>query len=85
MDSWLPSQGVHQIDVVKIDVEGAEDLVMGGMSETLIHCPPRVFIIETTPQSLAYRTLVKHGFGVVSLDDVGGGVQNYGFVKATRS
>jgi FkbM family methyltransferase len=48
LDDYL--RGLNaEIGLIKIDVEGAEGLVLGGMRETLANRPPRTMIVEFTP------------------------------------
>lgn len=42
----------RRVDVAKIDVEGAETLVLGGMRETLERSPGATFFIECHPPPL---------------------------------
>jgi FkbM family methyltransferase len=67
LDSWFAE---HQVDpaLIKIDVEGAEDLVVGGMAQTLRTRPPRRIVCETTPGSDADRLLSQHGYVSRPLD-----------------
>ncbi len=44
--------GDRQVDVIKMDVEGAEGLALRGMLQTLRRCRP-VLLMEYTPSSLA--------------------------------
>ena len=50
VDDYLP---MHQrVDVVKIDVEGAELRALRGMTETILRCRPRLIVVETIDQNL---------------------------------
>jgi FkbM family methyltransferase len=45
-DGWAAGAGLDRLDVVKIDIEGAEILALRGMRETLRALRPRVVAIE---------------------------------------
>lgn len=45
-DDWWRAAGCPPMDVVKIDVEGAEADVIAGMTEALEHCRPRLVVVE---------------------------------------
>jgi FkbM family methyltransferase len=70
LDGWFAE---HQVDpaLVKIDVEGAEDLVVGGMVQRLRARPPRRIVCETMRGSDADRMLLQHGYRVRPLDAAG--------------
>ncbi len=59
------------IDLIKIDVEGAELMVLNGAERTLRERPPRRWIIETEPGSKACRLLTSHGYREEHLDPAG--------------
>jgi FkbM family methyltransferase len=46
LDAWAERTGLDRLDVVKVDVEGAEILALRGMRETLERLKPRVLAIE---------------------------------------
>jgi len=52
VDTLLAARGIAHADVVKIDVEGAEMLVLQGMEKLLAGSRP-VLIVETDPELLA--------------------------------
>ena len=53
MDTFLNEHTeIKQIDFVKIDVEGAELLVLEGMSETISSNPELIILIEYNPKAL---------------------------------
>ena len=45
-DEWAADDGLDRLDVVKLDVEGAEILVLRGMRETLRRLRPRLVVVE---------------------------------------
>lgn len=51
IDSLLKVLGISKVDIVKIDVEGHEYKVIGGMREILTKNPPRVLIMEVNRNS----------------------------------
>ena len=51
-DDWAAEVGLDRLDAVKIDVEGAEELVIQGMRESLIRLRPRLLIVEAKERSL---------------------------------
>jgi FkbM family methyltransferase len=72
-DRWRQARGVDRVDLMKIDVEGAEALVLRGMTETLAKAPPAGIICEShglggTHQDEARRMLVANGYQPVDLD-----------------
>jgi FkbM family methyltransferase len=46
LDEYCQSQHVSRIDVLKVDVEGAEEQVIEGASGLLRDCPPRLVMLE---------------------------------------
>lgn len=52
LDSFLPASGVEKVDFVKIDVEGAELLVLEGMREIIKNSPNLTMLIEYNPTAL---------------------------------
>jgi FkbM family methyltransferase len=75
-DAWLQSTPVPRIDLMKIDVEGAETHVLSGMRRAFETVPPRRIICETPPDSLAVKLLRGRGYGVSMLDEIRGGIPN---------
>jgi len=62
LDSLLDEAGLDQVDLLKIDVEGAEDLVLAGMEEGLRSYRYRCIVLEVHPLQLAER---RHTIGEV--------------------
>lgn len=52
VDSLLEELGVHSLDLVKIDVQGFEGHVLGGMSDTLRRSPNVILLMEFWPHGL---------------------------------
>ena len=80
-DSWSAEKKLGRIALMKIDVEGAEELVLGGMGRTLRENPPGAIILETTETSDAYKLLVNSGYSARHLDRAGDAWSNYLFVR----
>jgi FkbM family methyltransferase len=73
VDSFLASRGVSQVDLVKMDIEGAEIGALRGMQQTIANSPNLVLVMEYNPQALK-------AFGhdpVAALHEV----QSFGFSK----
>jgi FkbM family methyltransferase len=75
-DTWAQSAGLTRIDLMKIDIEGAEAEVLRGMSATFEHLRPRRIICETPTASDAVRILRGRGYRVSTLDEIPGGIPN---------
>jgi FkbM family methyltransferase len=75
-DSWLASTNVARIDLVKIDVEGAEARVLSGMSAAFASIRPRRIICETAEDSEAVAILRAQGYRASMLDEIPGGIPN---------
>jgi FkbM family methyltransferase len=72
-DRWRQERGLDRIDLMKIDVEGAETLVLQGMTETLASAPPARIICEShglgeTGEDHARRLLLAQGYEAADLD-----------------
>lgn len=56
LDELLAGEDLGRMRVIKVDVEGAEDLVVAGMPQTLARLPPTTAILmEVLPEELARR------------------------------
>lgn len=78
-DGFAGRAGLGRVDLLKIDVEGAEELVLRGMERTLAERPPRRIVCETLPDHPAARMLAERGYTVRPLDHDGTGHGNYLF------
>jgi len=79
-DDWVKNTGVNQIDLVKIDVEGAEDRVLNGMRESLAAGRITRLICETPVGSVAHHILLAHGYAATELESWGD-IKNYAYEK----
>jgi FkbM family methyltransferase len=61
-DTFAAENRIDRVDVVKIDVEGAEHLVVEGMRGSLARLRPRAIICETGVDSPAARALEELGY-----------------------
>jgi FkbM family methyltransferase len=75
-DSWLDSANLARIDLLKIDVEGAEARVLSGMSAAFASVRPRRIICETPEDGEAVSILRAHGYRASMLDEIPGGIPN---------
>ncbi len=62
LDDWLASHGRPPVRLLKIDVEGAEEFVLNGMTTTLAQSPPDYIVCETTWGEATHRTIVAQGY-----------------------
>jgi FkbM family methyltransferase len=67
LDTWARNLA-GRIDLMKIDVEGAEHRVVAGMRRLLAERPPLRIVCETTRDSEAHRLLLSHGYEPRDLD-----------------
>lgn len=73
IDDFLALQGIRQVDLVKMDIEGAEIGALRGMRQTIANSPNLKLIMEYNPQAL-------QAFGhdpAAALQEV----QSFGFAK----
>jgi len=76
-DQWAANNRLDRvIDLIKIDVEGAEEKVLRGMINTLATAPPRRIICETKWNSPAHILLLNNGYNAAPLDFAGVGYDN---------
>jgi FkbM family methyltransferase len=75
-DTWAAAVQPSRIDLMKIDVEGAETQVLRGMIETLDRIRPRRLIVETMRGSEAVALLHARGYRSTVLDEIHGGIPN---------
>lgn len=70
-DAWAAEANFPAPDVVKIDVEGAEEEVLRGMAGTLEASPPPRIVCETRWMSPAHRLLLERGYRAERLEFMG--------------
>ena len=70
-DRWLAGSALLVIDLVKIDVEGAEARVIAGMTDSLASGRIRALIVETAWLGEAHQRLAAAGCAAEALDRVG--------------
>jgi FkbM family methyltransferase len=71
LDTFAADRHIERFDAVKIDVEGAEHLVVAGMSRLLAQSQPRFLICETTLDSPAAHALGRAGHCARMLEPMG--------------
>jgi FkbM family methyltransferase len=71
LDEYLGSKGIDQVDVVKMDIEGAEVQALRGASRLLTGDRAPVLFVEVNPGKLASGS---HGAG-----DLVGGLRRHGY------
>jgi FkbM family methyltransferase len=73
LDELLAERGVERVDVIKIDVEGAEERVFAGASRTFAGTHPMTLLLDVHPGRGVDPTRVAHqlrGWGFTVHDDV---------------
>ena len=70
-DNWFAASGLDHVDLMKIDVEGAEARVVAGMRATLASGVITAIICETVWGSPAHVALSAAGYEPAMLDPVG--------------
>jgi FkbM family methyltransferase len=79
LDRYVEQRAVSRLDVIKVDVEGAEMLVFRGAEKTICSLSPRLIVFEAAEQhcqALGYSTsdlkrfLEEHGYAVYRLSAV---------------
>jgi FkbM family methyltransferase len=53
LDAYVAARAIAAIDVVKMDIEGAEMLALRGFAKTLAESPPRAVILELVDDGIA--------------------------------
>ncbi|MBG84306.1 MAG: hypothetical protein CMJ40_07165 [Phycisphaerae bacterium] len=85
VDAWLESAGISKVDMVKMDVQGAEASVLEGMRRTMESNRELRMIIEYTPWMLresgadpmaVLTDLESDGFALSIIDEAHGTVQS---------
>jgi FkbM family methyltransferase len=77
MDAVLQSLGVSKVDFIKIDVEGAEELVLAGCGTAISQSKPIILFEINGPAAAslgldkfgAWKLLEKHGYRFFTVDD----------------
>lgn len=67
IDQLMDSGDLTGMDLVKIDVEQAEDAVVAGGTRALTRFKPRLLMVETGTSSQATKSLMKLGYQVTAL------------------
>jgi len=62
LDSFLAERGIQGVDFIKIDVEGAEPLVLAGSTQTLACSPGLAMLVEYNPRALRCGGLAPEKF-----------------------
>jgi FkbM family methyltransferase len=70
-DRWCTAHRPARLDLVKIDVEGAEAAVVAGMEQTLRTGRIHALIVETAWNGPAHQRLARAGYDARPLDAVG--------------
>jgi FkbM family methyltransferase len=81
IDRWLRERS-FAVTLLKIDVEGAEELVVRGMEATVASTPPRRIVCETFAGSGADVWLRAHGYWPEPRDRPTFGVGNYVYERS---
>jgi FkbM family methyltransferase len=85
VDEFLAVQGIKQVDLVKMDIEGAEIGALRGMQQTIAHSPNLKLVMEYNPQALkafghdpvgALQEIQSFGFAQVEAIEVDGRLTN---------
>jgi len=70
-DRWFAASGLARVDLLKVDVEGAEDAVISGMAHVLDAGVVTALIVETPWQGDVHQRLLAAGYHGRPLDAVG--------------
>jgi len=81
LDAFAERSGLHRVDVIKIDTEGAEESVLLGARELLERCSPHIFceILPGRKSEGIERLLSSLGYAYFRLER--GGVQRVDSLK----
>ena len=78
VDDFLAERLINRVDIIKMDIEGAEPLVLKGMEKTFAANPGLKVILEFSTMNLRVagfdpleilRTIESQGFTAKSIDD----------------
>jgi FkbM family methyltransferase len=84
LDRWMAAADLERIDLLKIDVEGAEALAIRGMAAALRAGRIESLIVETLWDGPAHRMLCDAGYVAQALDPIGD-LTNILFVRKARA
>lgn len=81
IDDFINVQSIQKVDLVKIDVEGVEELVLKGMTKLLDVCPclivecwPEQLEAAGTPADRPFKFLHDKGYELSLIDDINGSI-----------
>jgi FkbM family methyltransferase len=66
IDHFREEQGIQQVDLIKLDVEGVEELAITGMMKTIDECKPSILVevLDTRAELMSkLRILRESGYG----------------------
>jgi len=84
LDDWVEGVAIETMDIVKIDVEGAEDHVLEGMTRTLAAGRIGRLVCETEWDSTMHRRMVASGYVPEVLEEIGP-ILNIAYCRAERT
>ena len=70
-DTWVESVGLEKLTMIKIDVEGAEERVLAGMTAVLERFSPAHIICETGLDGAGTAFLARFGYQATMLEVIG--------------
>lgn len=79
LDAILPKEGISRVDVIKMDVEGAEELILRGATQLFDRCRPKVIFEINSPaisrlgltEAGAWDFLTMRGYRFYLMDENG--------------